>query len=261
MGLRERWRTPQQYTLGGWCAIPSPVTAELMSRLGFDWLCIDTQHGLIGYLEMLSMVQAIGIVGTPTLVRVARNDSGLIGRALDAGAHGVVVPMVGTPDDARGAVQACRYPPEGYRSWGPIRNTLADPEFTPAKGNEKAACVVMLETREAIEDVEAIVSVPGIDAVYLGTMDLSVSHGLAPQELVSDLKYQGLFDSVAEACERHGVVAGAHCPDASTAQRFGDRGYRMLNVDGDMRFLRRGAELVLAQMRGAGADGPTHGYA
>src|SRR4051812_13135015 len=109
--LRSRWEAGEP-TVGGWCSIPSPISAELMSRAGFDWLCIDAQHGLMGYETMLGMIQAIGITRTPGLVRVAWNDPGLIGRALDVGAEGVIVPMVNSPEEAARAVSACRYAPE-----------------------------------------------------------------------------------------------------------------------------------------------------
>jgi 4-hydroxy-2-oxoheptanedioate aldolase len=261
--LRERWRDGSGPTYGGWCAIPSAVSAELLSRLGFDWLCVDVQHGLIDYSEMLSMVQAIAIAGTPTLVRVPWNEPGAIGRALDAGADGAIIPMVDSPEDAERAVAAARYAPAGTRSWGPIRRTLADPSWAPERANELTCCVVMLETRQAIEGVEEIVSVPGVDAIYIGTMDLSVSYGYAPLELATNPEHQGVFEGVAAACARHGVIAGAHCPDVAVAARFRELGYRMLNVAGDLRFLRQGAESTLAQLRGAerDADATPQGYA
>ncbi len=219
-----------------------------MSRAGFDWLCIDAQHGLMDYAQTLAMIQAISIVGTPALVRVCWNEPGEIGRALDAGAQGVVVPMINTPDEAERAVAACRYPPEGRRSWGPIRHALAADGFSPQVGNRLAACAVMIETREAVSGIDAILEVPGIDAVYLGPMDLSVSYGLNPGGLLASTEGEAIFRSIVAACERRGVAPGTHCPDLEAARRFRDLGFRMLNVSGDARFLRQGAAEVVAAL-------------
>ncbi len=217
---------------GRWCAIPSSVSAELMATLDFDWLCIDAQHGLMSYEQLLGMVQAVQITGTATFVRVQWNDPGEIGRALDAGAQGVVVPMVDSPEAARKAVRHVRLSPRGRAQLGADRNQLYDPAFTPAVGNRRAICAVMLESQEAIERAEEIVAVPGVDAVYLGSFDLSVSYGLPPGGLlVGDAHWQ-LFEDVAQACENHGVVAGSHCPDVKSALRFRAAGYRMLNIAG-----------------------------
>src|SRR3979409_48696 len=123
--LRERWKAGEA-TLGAWCTIPSPWTAEVASRSGHDWVCVDTQHGLIGYDVMLPMLQAISAGGAPSFVRVPWNEPGTIMKALDAGAGGVIVPMVNSAEEARAAVGACRYPPPGFRSEGPTRAPVHD---------------------------------------------------------------------------------------------------------------------------------------
>lgn len=258
--LRARWKAGEK-TIGGWCAIPSSISAELMSRAGFDWLCLDAQHGLMDEAETITMLQAIAIVGTPTLVRVAWNEPGRIGRALDAGAHGVIVPMVNTPEEAERAVAACRYPPEGHRSWGPIRHALAIDGFTPELGNQHAACAIMIETRQAVEGIDAILKTPGVDAVYLGPMDLSVSYGEGPGALLNTTKGLEVLRSIAEACERHDVMPGTHCPDLDAARTLGDLGFKMLNVSGDARFLRAGAEAVVATLSTGRVTGAAGGYA
>src|SRR5439155_16169946 len=123
LGLREVL-TSGRPAVGGWCVIPGAFTAEVVARSGVEWICIDAQHGLVGYGEMLSMLQAVTATGVPALVRVPWNDPGWIMKALDAGAAGVIVPMVNTPEEAEAAAGACRYPPDGYRSWGPTRASL-----------------------------------------------------------------------------------------------------------------------------------------
>ena len=128
--LRELWDGTEA-TIGGWCSIPSPFSAEMMGRSGFDWVCIDTQHGVIGYDQMMPMLQALSITATPAFVRVPWNQPDHIMKALDAGAQGVIVPMVSTEEDAKAAVAAAKYPPVGMRSWGPIRAALDVFEVEP----------------------------------------------------------------------------------------------------------------------------------
>jgi len=147
--LRELWERGEP-TLGGWCVIPSPFAAELMGRAGYDWICIDTQHGLIGYDQMLPMLQALSATGTPAFVRVPSNHPADIMKALDAGAQGVVVPLVNSSEQARRAVDACRYPPLGGRSWGPTRASLQVSGFGTESANRAVVCVVMIETVDAM---------------------------------------------------------------------------------------------------------------
>ncbi|HEY3194225.1 MAG TPA: aldolase/citrate lyase family protein, partial [Candidatus Dormibacteraeota bacterium] len=137
--LRERWKAGEP-TLGAWCTIPSPWTAEVAARSGHDWVCIDTQHGLIGYDVMLPMLQAISAGSVPSFVRVPWNEPGAIMKALDAGAGGVIVPMVNSVEQAKAAVDACRYPPHGIRSMGPTRARAVDSDWM------LPISVVMIET-------------------------------------------------------------------------------------------------------------------
>ena len=139
--------------VGAWCSIGSSYVAELLGSCGFDWICIDLQHGFAGLESLLPMIQAAAITQTPVLARVPRLDAGLIGRALDAGAAGVIVPMVNSAADAREAVRACRYPPDGVRSWGPARLTLADPAYTAQRANSQVQCLVMVETLAAVRNL------------------------------------------------------------------------------------------------------------
>ena len=247
--LRELWDSGR-VTIGGWCAIPSTFSAELMGRSGFDWVCIDTQHGLIGYDQMAPMLQVLAITGTPAFVRVPWNAPGDIMKALDAGAQGVIVPMVNSADEARRVVGACRYPPDGYRSWGPIRASLGVDGYSPEVGNRRVVVAVMIETAAGVAAVDEILAVPGVDAVYVGPNDLAVTHGLSPSaDAVSD-EHAELIERVLAACQRHGVLAGIHCGSVDTARRWRDRGFRMLNVCSDAVFMRTGASAVVKAMAG-----------
>jgi 4-hydroxy-2-oxoheptanedioate aldolase len=247
--LRELW-DGGGVTLGGWCVIPSAFSAELMGRSGFDWVCVDTQHGLIGYDQMALMLQALSITGTPAFVRVPWNTPGDIMKSLDAGAQGVIVPMVNSADDARRVVGACRYPPEGYRSWGPIRAALGVDGYAPATANRRVVVAVMIETVEAVERADEIVSVPGVDAVYVGPNDLAVTHGMTPSADRFDESHARLVERVLEACQRHGVTAGIHCGSVETAVRWRELGFRMFNVTSDGVFLRTAATQVVKSLGG-----------
>lgn len=240
-------------TFGAWCSTPSPFAAEVMARAGFDWVCIDVQHGLIGYDSLLAMLHAVAVCDTPALVRVAWNDPAQIMKALDAGADGVLVPMVNSVEQAVAAVGACRYPPDGYRSWGPIRAALRSPGYTPEVGNHKAVCVIQIESVEAVGRVDDILAVPGVDAAYVGPADLAVSAGLAPSFRVEDREHQRLIEQVLDACLRHQVVPGVHCVDPATVLRWCQRGFRMLTVGSDVSFLRQATSEALTTIEKAGA--------
>lgn len=259
MTLRELWDRGEP-TLGGWCVIPSPFAAELMGRAGYDWICIDTQHGLIGYDQMLPMLQALSATGTPAFVRVPWNQPSDIMKALDAGAQGVIVPMVSSREEASRAVGACRFAPQGYRSYGPTRASLQVSDFGPESANRAVVCVVMIETVEAMAALDEILSVPGVDGVYVGPNDLAVTHGMKPDGTASVPAHGRLIETILAACERHGVTAGIHCAGPETAIRWREAGFRMLNVDNDALFLRSGAARVLEVMRGVKSEAAKTGY-
>jgi 4-hydroxy-2-oxoheptanedioate aldolase len=244
--LRELWDGTEA-TIGGWCSIPSSFSAEMMGRCGFDWVCIDTQHGVIGYDEMMPMLQALSITQTPAFVRVAWNQPDHIMKALDAGAQGVIVPMVSSADDARAAVAAAKYPPLGMRSWGPIRAALDVPGYSPESANRRTIVAVMIETPGGVEDLDAILEVPGVDAVYVGPSDLALGHGMTPTLDVSDPAHEQLIDRIVEACRAHGVVAGIHCDSVETVRRWHARGYGMFTVGSDAALMRSAATAVVAQ--------------
>jgi 4-hydroxy-2-oxoheptanedioate aldolase len=250
MTLRELWDRGG-VTLGGWCGIPSAFSAELMGRCGFDWVCVDTQHGLIGYDQMAAMLQGLAITGTPALVRVPWNQPDHIMKALDAGAQGVVVPMVGTVEEARAAVTAARYPPQGCRSWGPIRASLGVDGYSPEVGNRRTVVAVMIETPDGVENLEGIVSVPGVDAVYIGPSDLALGHGMAPTLAVTDPEHERLVLAVLDGCRRQDVVAGIHCDGVEAVTRWRDAGFRMLTVGSDGTMLRKNATDALQRLRGS----------
>jgi 4-hydroxy-2-oxoheptanedioate aldolase len=248
LSLRALWETKRP-TIGGWCAIPTAFSAELMASAGFDWVCIDTQHGLIGYEQMTSMLQALDARDTPSLVRVPWNEPSAIMKALDAGADGVVVPMIGSADEAAAAVGACRYPPLGYRSWGPARPVLRDPRYSPEVANRDVVCVIMVETVEGVERIEEILDVPGIDCIMIGPADLSLS---ATQDVVtpgSKPAEARLMERVQSACSARGVVAGTACRRVEDLHHWAAAGFGMFQLSSDLRLLSAAAADIVRDAR------------
>jgi 4-hydroxy-2-oxoheptanedioate aldolase len=158
-----------------WLTLNSPFVIELIAEAGWDCLTIDQQHGLGGHDQMVACLTAAKASGLPALVRVAENDAGLIGRALDAGAHGVICPLINNVDDADRFVRAVKFPPRGQRSWGPYRARLDLPGDYFAKANDWTIACAQIETKGALDDLDAILALPGLDMVCLGPNDLSVA--------------------------------------------------------------------------------------
>lgn len=243
--------------IGGWCSIPSPVTAEIVGRSGFDWVCIDTQHGLIGYDQMVPMLQALSATGTPVLVRVPWNRPEHVMKALDAGAHGIIVPMVNTADEAARAVEAAKYPPGGTRSWGPLRAAMAAPSYSAPEANRRTFVAVMIETPEGMRNMTDILAVPGVGAIYVGPSDLGISHGMRPDLAVRDTDHEELVRTVLRSCQRAGVHAGIHCDSPRTAQRWLDLGFQLTSLSSDAELLHAAARTAAQQLRtGSGDDSP-----
>ena len=236
---------------GGWCMMPSAFATEVVSASGCDWLCIDLQHGLVGDEDMRAMVQAAAIRRTPVIVRVPWNEPAAIMRALDAGAEGVIVPMVNSVEEAEHAVGACRYPPRGFRSWGPMRSAMAQPGFTAELGNEQTVCIVMIETEQAVENIDAILSVPGVDGVLVGPNDLAISHAGSNAGAGSSPRDVEMIELIAARCREHGVVAGISCADAGDARRWEHAGYTLLALPSDAALLGEGLARTLAEARGS----------
>ena len=178
--------------INGWCAIPSSFSAEIMAHQGFDSITIDMQHGLVYYEVGVTMLQAISTTNVIPLVRVPWREPGFLMKILDAGAYGVICPMINNPDDAEDLVKACKYPPRGYRSFGPIRAKYYSGGSIHGGGNyhhiadDETLVIPQIETREAIKNLDAILEVPGISAIYIGPSDLSMALGKEPRKGQSD---------------------------------------------------------------------------
>ena len=238
-GLRATWAAGRP-AYGGWLTVPSAFSAEIMAHAGFDWCCVDMQHGIIDYAQMVAMLQAMSATAVTPLVRVPWNEPGIIGKSLDAGARGVIVPMVNTVEDAQRAVWSCRYAPAGGRSYGPLRaNYAVGPDYF-AHANDDVLCIVMIETRDAVARVDDILSVPGIDAVYVGPADLSVTLGLPPAPQQDASSFNDALARIVESCRAHGIVPGIAGNHVTAPIRV-DQGFRFVEVASDARILGTGA--------------------
>ena len=241
--LRRLW-SEGRGTLGAWCQIPSPLSAEIMAQCGYDWVCVDMQHGPTGVEALGAMVQSISVAGAAPIVRVPSNEPWLIGRALDLGASGVIVPLVNAPDEAERAAAACRYPPAGRRSYGPVRAPSAAGTDTEAC-NDHVLCLVMIETREGVENVERICAVPGVDGVYIGPWDLGLSHGLAGPGPELD----PIVERILASCRRQGIAAGIATGSGEAARAYLDSGFVFAGVRSDVDLLAEAAGRELAGAR------------
>lgn len=248
--VKQMWREDKT-AIGGWLSIPSTYSAEIMAHLGFDWLCVDTQHGMIDYSTAVPMLQAISTTETVPFVRVPWNEPSIIMKYLDAGAYGIIVPMVNNRDEAERAVAACRYPPDGIRSFGPNRASLYAGQGYASEAKAEVACVVMIETAEAIETLDEILSTPGVDAAYIGPADLSLALGLPPRADNEDLKHQATVALIRETCDRYGVVPGIHCASARFAAWKAAEGFKMVMLTSDAAGISANASRMLSEMRGA----------
>lgn len=256
MSLKTRWAAGQA-TLGAWCMMPGAMSAEALGKAGFDWVLIDMQHGCMDYETALSMIRAIDLSSAAPIVRVPWNDPGIIGRVLDAGALGVVIPMIQSAADARRAVDACLYPPAGSRSFGPVRVGLRDGPGYFATANARVAVIPMIETAQALEEVEAIAATPGVDALFVGPFDLSIALGLPPGDNDGEPVFDAAIARITAAAKASGV-ATAVLSNAKVAPLRLKKGFQMVSVVTDINALTLAARADLDAVRRATPPGETH---
>ncbi len=224
-------------SVGTWLATGSPLAAEMLAHQGFDWLTVDMEHNAIDLSQLQSLFHAIITTSTIPFVRVPWNDPQIIKRVLDIGAYGVVVPTVQSKEEAERAVGACRYPPDGYRGMGTIRGRLYGGDDYALHANEEICVILMLETIRAVERADEILSVPGIDAVFIGPNDLAASMGLPLGLDNQHPDHVAAVNSIREACERHGVPPGIHCASAAAVNQRIDEGFQWIALSSDAGFM------------------------
>jgi len=246
--LRGLWQEGKA-AINAWLTIPSAWTAEVMAHAGFDAMTIDLQHGLMDYQTALSMLQAVASSTVVPLARVPWNEPGMIMRLLDAGAVGIICPMVNSRTEAEAFVRACRYPPLGYRSYGPIRAAVNSGEDYFSAANQTILTFAMIETAQALDNLDDIAATPGLDGLYVGTIDLSISLGLSDKVNLNSSPMEEALDKIVHAAHKHDLVAGIHVYSPENAVMLAKRGFRMLTPANDTVLLRGAAGSVLEQTR------------
>jgi 4-hydroxy-2-oxoheptanedioate aldolase len=236
---------------GAWVTGMSDTTVEVLARAGYDYVGIDCQHTLLSDSDAGQLLRPLLAAGIPSIVRVPRNDPAPIGRVLDAGADGVIVPLVDTPEQAAAAVAACLYPPRGVRSFGPIRPSLG---FDAATLERRVSCFVMVESREAIDSLDAICATPGLAGVYVGPGDLSISMGTSWLLRPRPAAVTAAIAAVPDACRRAGIVPGMHAGSGAFAAELAAAGFRLLTLTSDAGLLAAAAGRDLALARGEDAE-------
>jgi len=236
--------------INGWLAIPDGFSAETMAQCGFDSITVDLQHGVQDYHSMVTCFQAMGKHPVLPMVRVPWNEPGIVGKVLDAGAYGVICPMVNTVEEAQALVQYAKYPPHGTRSNGPIRmvsyGTASSYQQT---ANDEIIILAMIETRTAVANLEAILDVPGLSGVYIGPSDLGFSHGLVPKLDREEPEMLAIFDRVIAECAKRGLYAGIHCGTADYAARAIGMGFRLVTITNDASLMAMAARNAIKTVR------------
>ena len=246
--LRTLWKADQP-VLNGWLAIGNSFSAETMAHQGWDSLTIDMQHGVIDYAAMVTMLQAVSTTNTVPVVRVPWLEPGIVMKSLDAGAYGIICPMVNTREDAQKLVAWTHYAPQGARSFGPVRAALYGGADYAAKANETVVAFAMIETAQALDNLDAILSVEGLDAIYIGPSDLSLALGCRPVFDDVDPPVAQAIDHIVARAKHHGVVAGVHNGRADVARARVAKGFRFVTLGSDARLLASGSQQLLSAMR------------
>ena len=248
--LRTLWQAGQP-AVNGWLAIANSFSAETMAHQGWDTLTIDLQHGVVNYQAMVGMLQAISTTPTVPLVRVPWLEPGILMKTLDAGAYGVICPMVNTREDAQKLVAWTHYAPRGTRSFGPVRALLYGGADYPKHANDTIVVFAMIETAQALDNLDAILSVEGLDAIYIGPSDLSLALGCTPTFDDVDPTAAQAIDHILARAKAHGVAAGIHNGRADVALQRIAKGFDLVTVSSDARLMAAGAQQILAAMRAA----------
>ncbi len=223
---------------GVWASFGGVRLTAALEGLGFDWVGIDAQHGHHDDRSIRDILSLRREHRATVLVRVAANDATMIGRALDAGADGVIVPLVNTPEEAAAAVAAAHHPPKGSRSWGPLAGYEIDAARPPM-------CAIMVETSAALERVAEIAATPGVDMLFVGPFDLSLALGLEVNELIADTSEVSPLRRVVAACNEAGIIAGAFAGAPERAVHLREHGFEWVAVDTDYGLLALGAASAL----------------
>jgi 4-hydroxy-2-oxoheptanedioate aldolase len=248
--VRARWNADET-AFAAWLLLESPASADVLAGAGFDAVVVDLQHGSATMHSLPSILPAIESSAAVPFVRTAWNDPAELMRVLDLGVRGVICPMVGSGPEAEAFVRSCRYPPDGIRSYGPIRGALGEGRVQATRANEEISLFAMIETADGFANLEEIAATPGLTGLFVGPTDLGFAMGLdAPGDL-SDPSLLELLDEILRACQDRGIVAGIHVPAAPRAAEMAARGFRLVSCAVDTNLLSDAAASALREARGS----------
>ena len=235
-----------------WLSIPSSFSAETMAQQGWDSLTIDMQHGLVDYTNALPMLQTISSTEVTPLARVNWNEPGQIMKILDAGCYGIICPMVSNKEEAERFVQACMYPPKGYRSFGPVRGLIYGGSDYAKHANDEMLKLAMIETKESLDKLDEIMSTPGVDGIYIGPADLSLAIGEEPGfDRTENTKAYSEILRILEHAKKNNIFAGIHNGTPEYAKKMIAKGFDFVTICTDQRSLSAGAKAVVEKMKGS----------
>ena len=247
--------------INGWLQIPSAFSAEVMAHQGWDSCTIDMQHGVIDYSNALNMLQAISTTDVTPLARVNWNEPGQIMKILDAGCYGIICPMVSNRKEAENFVKACLYPSKGYRSFGPIRGLLYGGNDYAKHADNEILKLAMIETKESLEKLEEILDTPYLDGIYIGPADLSLAIGEEPgfDKSENSAAFKEIL-KILEAAKKRNLLAGIHNGSAEYAQKMIQKGFNLVTVGSDQRFISSGAKTSIEKLKGVKKGPDVKGY-
>ena len=249
--VQQLWAA-NKAAVNGWLAIGNPFTAEIMAEQGYDSITVDLQHGLLDYQSAVAMFQALRASGVTIWARVPWLEPGVIMKVLDAGVHGIICPMVNTAEQAARLVDYTRYPPQGNRSFGPVRANLTMGADYPQRANDEVMCLAMIETAEAVENLEAIVQTSGLNGVYIGPSDLTLSLTQGRIAAGFDREEEEIVSAITKimrAAHQAQLRACLHCGTPAYAAKAVSWGFDMVTVSGDTRLLAAAAAASVHQTR------------
>ena len=247
--LKEIFKSGKS-AVNGWLQIPNSFTAELMANQNWDSLTLDMQHGVIDYSNAVGMLQAISTTNVVPMARVNWNEPGQIMKILDAGAYGIICPMVSNRKEAENFVKACMYPPNGYRSYGPIRGLVyGGPDYADEANNEILK-FAMIETKESLENLDEIMKTPSLDGIYIGPADLSLAIGQKPSfdKPEGDPVYEVIM-KILEHAKKNKIIAGIQNGQPEYAEKMVKKGFQLVTIGSDQRYMTAASKTALSKLK------------
>ena len=258
--LKEIFKSGKS-AVNGWLQIPNSFTAELMANQNWDSLTLDMQHGVIDYPNAVGMLQAISTTEVVPMARVNWNEPGQIMKILDAGAYGIICPMVSNKKEAENFVKACMYPPDGYRSYGPIRGLVYGGSDYADEANNEILKFAMIETKESLDNLDEIMKTPGLDGIYIGPADLSLAIGQKPSfdKPEGDPVYEVIM-KILDHAKRNNIIAGIQNGKPEYAEKMINKGFQLVTIGSDQRYMTAAAKEALSKLKKDQAKDTGKGY-